>query len=93
MTATHVLLALLTAIIGVGIPILRKEFKEMGKRVDTCHDKQIVSETKLDIFLAAQGFDVSKVNGKIKEHMDLLKRNDVPHVGGCIKIEELYKEK
>jgi len=56
-------------------------------------DNQIVVETKLDIFLAHSGFDIPKVNKAIREHIDELKENGKPSVGGCMNINELYRDK
>lgn len=87
-----VLLGLWIAVMSTGVPLI---YKGISKNKDKCENielRQTRIETKLDIFLDQQGFDVMKVNSKIKEHIEELKQNDVPHVGGCIKVKELYKE-
>jgi hypothetical protein len=66
---------------------------ELTDKFDKIKESQIVVETKLDIFLQHEGFDVPKVNKAIKEHMDELKENGKPSVGGCINITELYLDK
>lgn len=90
--------AVLLALIIVAIPLLVREFKDIRKALANTHsqcdkinERQTIVETKLDIFLDHSGFDVSKVNRTIKEHMEELKQNDKPSVG-CIKVKELYRE-
>jgi hypothetical protein len=85
--------SLMLAAFSVGTPILVRTLKDFDKKMNACHDKQIVTETKLDIFLAHSGFDIAKVNSQIKSHKDALKANDQPSVGGCINLKDMYKEK
>jgi hypothetical protein len=96
--AITVLLAVITSMIAVGMPLLVREFKDMRKLHDNTHsqcdklnDRQTIVETKLDMLLDAGGFDIHKVNRTIKEHMEELKENDKPSIG-CIDIKKLYKE-
>jgi peptidoglycan hydrolase CwlO-like protein len=94
-----VLLALLVSAMGVGIPLVVKEFKELRSRLDKANDerhqiknRQTGVEAKLDMLLHHAGFDVHKVNKAIKEHKEELEENGRPSVG-CINITELYQDK
>lgn len=94
-----VLLALLTAALGVGIPLIVKEFKELRSRLDSANDerhqiknRQTGVEAKLDMLLHHAGFDVHKVNRAIKEHKDELDENGSPTVG-CLNVEQMYRDK
>ena len=64
--------------------------EEISNRIGKLTDRQTIAETKLDIFLDCQGFDIHKVNKAIKENMEELKKNDKPSVG-CINTKELRK--
>lgn len=75
------------------------DMKELRDGMDNTHnqcdkikEREIVVETKLDILLDDRGFDIQKMNRKIKEHMDELKDNNKPSIG-CIDIKELYRNK
>jgi hypothetical protein len=90
----YVLLAILVTLIGITAKLFsdaRKSRDELSKRCNELGNSVIKIETKLDIYLDHSGFDVPKVNRKIKEHMDELKQNDKPSVG-CIHVKELYKK-
>jgi hypothetical protein len=96
--AITVLLALITTMMAIGIPLLVKEFKDMRKLHDNTHsqcdklnDRQTIVETKLDMLLDSSGYDIHKVNRAIKENMEELKHNDKPSIG-CIDIKKLLKE-
>jgi hypothetical protein len=96
-----VLLALLTTAMGIGIPLIVKEFKELRGRLEKANDqshkisnRQTIVETKLDMLLDHEGFDIHKVNKAIKEHkeeLEEMQENGRPSVG-CINVKELYKE-
>ena len=90
---------ILLAVIGILVPVLAFEIRDLRKGIANTHsqcdkitEREIVVETKLDIFLDHAGFDVPKVNKTIKEHMNELKKNDKPSVG-CINVKELYRTK
>ena len=82
----------LLAVIVVVIPLAVKAFKEVVNHCNKIDQRMTVVETKLDIFLDHNGFDVSKVNKTINEHIGELKKNDKPSVG-CINVKELYRDK
>jgi hypothetical protein len=97
--AVYVLLSIVIAIITVGIPLFITAFKDVHKAIRNTHgqcdkisERQVATETKVDILLEIAGLDNHKVNRTIKEHMEELKQNDKPSVG-CININELYRAK
>jgi len=78
----------LAVLIGIGAKVLTN----IHKKCDKTSEGLIGVKAKLDILLELGGLDIHKVNKKIKEHMDELKQDGEPSVG-CIKIEELYRDK
>jgi|GEM_PF-5857465 len=82
---TQILLGvLLSGMVAMNLGCLRTGSK-FGERITSV-------ETKIDIYLDSQGFDIRKVNRAIKDHKDELKKNNRPSVG-CINVKDLYKDK
>jgi hypothetical protein len=97
--AIYVLLSIVIAIITVAIPLFVNAIRDVNKSISNTHgqcdnikERQIASETKLDILLEIAGLDNHKVNKAIKEHMEELKDNNKPSIG-CINMKELYRDK
>jgi hypothetical protein len=91
-TAIYVLLAIVIALVTVGIPLFVNAIKDINKAISKISEREVAVETKVDILLEIAGLDNHKVNRTIKEHMEELKKNDKPSVG-CINIKELYRDK
>jgi hypothetical protein len=89
MDATYALLAVVIALIGVAA----KAISDVRKKCDKTTEGLIGVKAKLDILLHLGGLDPHKVNSSIKEHMDELKQDGAPSVGGCINVDELYRDK
>lgn len=70
---------------------LELQIEAASQQRERLRETVIVMETKLDMILDRQGYDVHKVNRAIKEHMEELKQNGTPSVG-CIHPNELFKE-
>lgn len=91
-----VLLALLTTLLAVGVPLVVKELKELRTKNEKITNRQTRVESYLEILLDHSGFDMHKVKSKIREHqkeLEELQTNGSPSIGGCINPKELYKDK
>jgi hypothetical protein len=90
-----VLLGIITAIIAAGVPVIARAFSKANDERHKISDRQIITETKLNMLLHHAGFDIPKVNKAIKEHkeeLEELQNNGSPNIG-CINIKDLYRNK
>ena len=78
---------LLSGLIALNIALIKIVLNLFNKT----KDRLTFVETKVDIYLDAQGLDLNKVNGAIKQHKEELEQNGRPSVG-CINVKSLYKE-
>ena len=87
-----VLLGVITVLLGCGIPLIIKGFGKANDERHKISERQTVVETKLDLLLTHNGFDMQKVNKAIKEHKEELEESQkrgTPSIG-CINVKELY---
>lgn len=89
---TQLLLILVSALLGGMIAAIVKVYASLGRKCDDLATRTTALEVKMDIYLEHAGFDVPKVNGAIRMHMEELKTKDRPSVG-CIDISKLYKDR